>query len=68
MSHHDVSRLLDDIHQALTKALRWAHPLSYNTFCEDDLQQSAIIRQLEIAGEAASKIPETYRLAHPDLA
>lgn len=36
-------------------------------FLEDDMVQDAVIRNLEIIGEAAKRIDEDYRAAHPDI-
>ena len=33
----------------------------------DEFAQSAIIRQLEIAGEAAGRLSEEFRQSHPEL-
>ncbi len=33
----------------------------------DEFRQSAVIRQLEIAGEAAGRLSETFREAHPAM-
>lgn len=36
-------------------------------FLQDDMVQDAVIRNLEIIGEAAKRIDENYRAAHPDI-
>ena len=36
-------------------------------FMTDDKTQSAVIRQLEIIGEATKRLSEEFRGAHPDL-
>lgn len=36
-------------------------------FMTDEFTQSAIIRQLEIAGEAAGRLSEEFRQSHPEL-
>lgn len=36
-------------------------------FFEDDMVQDAVIRNLEIIGEAAKRLDETYRVAHPEI-
>lgn len=33
----------------------------------DDVLARAVVRSLEVIGEAASKIPEEYRTEHPDI-
>lgn len=36
-------------------------------FLEDDMVHDAVIRNLEIIGEAAKRIDESYRLSHPEI-
>lgn len=36
-------------------------------FHENDMVQDAVIRNLEIIGEAAKRIDDDYRAAHPDI-
>ena len=39
--------------------------LSYEVFVADDTLRRAFVRSLEIMGEAAKKVPDTFRAAHP---
>lgn len=41
--------------------------LSFGAFVTDDTLRRAFVRSLEIIGEAARKIPEDFRVAHPDV-
>ncbi len=36
-------------------------------FLQDDMVQDAVIRNFEIIGEAAKRLDEDYRSAHPDV-
>ena len=36
-------------------------------FLQEDMVQDAVIRNLEIIGEAAKRISEDYRAAHPEI-
>lgn len=36
-------------------------------FLQESMIQDAVIRNFEIIGEAAKRIPETYRLQHPSV-
>jgi len=56
-----------DILIASRKALEFIKGLSYSEFLESELHQSAIIRPLEIVGEAASKISEDVKSQHPEI-
>ena len=36
-------------------------------FAEDLMAQDAVIRNLEVIGEAAKRVPESFRKRHPDV-
>ena len=63
---HDDSYLLDML-VAVHKAARFAEGLTYERFLVSDLHQNAIVKVLEIIGEAASRISADARTAHPDV-
>lgn len=65
-SERDLAYLLD-ILIASRKALEFIKELSYSEFLKSELHQSAIIRPLEIVGEAASKISEDMKSLHPEI-
>jgi uncharacterized protein with HEPN domain len=41
--------------------------LSFEAFVADETLRRAFVRSLEIIGEAAKKVPEDFREAHPDI-
>jgi uncharacterized protein with HEPN domain len=41
--------------------------LSYDTFSTDETLRRAFVRSIEIIGEAAKKVPEEFRAAHPSV-
>ena len=41
--------------------------LSYETFFADETLRRAFVRSIEIIGEAAKKVPDDFRAAHPSL-
>lgn len=53
--------------QAVEKITRRLRGISWDTFNADDVLQDAVIRQMEIVGEAAAHISEEFRLAHPQM-
>lgn len=63
---HDDSYLLDML-LAARKAAKFARGLGYERFIQSDLHQNAIFKVLEIIGEAASRVSETTREAHPGI-
>ena len=56
-----------DILLAARKVLRYVGDLSWETFKEDEIIQDAVIRNLQINGEAARKISEEFRRVHPEV-
>ncbi len=66
MSQHQDELYLGHIREAITKAMAWAR-VSREVFMSDEFRQSAVIRQLEIAGEAARRLSQAFRQAHPAI-
>ena len=54
----DFRLYLLDIQQACDRVLRYARGLTLEEFTKDDMAYDAILRNLEIIGEAAKHIPE----------
>lgn len=57
---------LRDMLENAEKALSFVQGLDYNGFCKDDKALYAVIRALEIIGEAARQIPEKVRENNPE--
>jgi uncharacterized protein with HEPN domain len=58
---------LKDIQRALEKIKDFTAGLDFESFTKDDKTTFAVIRALEIIGEAARKIPKSVRSRYPDL-
>lgn len=58
---------LRDILDAVGKARRFAEGMEFEEFAADDRTSFAIVRALEIIGEAAKKVPRTVRDRYPDV-
>ena len=58
---------LRDILDAMEKAQRFVENLSYEEFTEDDKTFFAVVRALEIIGEATKNIPDDSRKENPDV-
>ena len=52
---------LDDIRQAAQKAVAFVHGMTYEMFVADDRTVFAVVRALEIVGEATKRIPPLIR-------
>ena len=62
----DETYLLDMLN-AVRKALRFVEELDSAAFSRSELHQSAVVKQLEIIGEAASRVSESFRDDHPEI-
>jgi uncharacterized protein with HEPN domain len=65
MSRDDAFLL--DILLAARKAVRYTDGSSLEEFIADQLLQDAVMRQIQIMGEAASRITLEMRETHPDI-
>lgn len=63
----DVSVYLDDILDAASKAKRFTEGLSFEEFERDDRTAFAVMRALEILGEAAKNVPQEFRDRAPEV-
>ena len=52
---------------AITKIETWMGRISRENFLENDLLQDAVVRNLEILGEASKNIPDEIRLQYPEI-
>ncbi len=64
MSKRDTHLLLNDILDAIEKIKRYTLGLTYETFIEDSKTLDAVIRNFEIIGEAANRLPEDFKDKH----
>jgi uncharacterized protein with HEPN domain len=67
MSRHTDALYLDHIVAACDRIRRYMAGVSLADFLSNDEKQSAVIRQLEIVGEAVGQLSDAFRRAHPDL-
>lgn len=58
---------LNDILDAMEKAEQFIENLPYEQFAGDDKTVFAVVRALEIIGEAAKHIPDTIRQKYPKV-
>ncbi|MBW2219760.1 MAG: DUF86 domain-containing protein [Deltaproteobacteria bacterium] len=65
--HRDVRLYLDDILDAIEHIREYSMNLDYEAFKRDRKTQDAVIRNLEIIGEAAGRLPETLHAESPEI-
>jgi uncharacterized protein with HEPN domain len=61
----DFRVYLEDILEAARKIRLYTAGLSFEAFCDDSKTTDAVVRNLEIIGEAIKQIPEPIRERRP---
>lgn len=63
----DWMLFLQDMRSCCSKVLRYSSGLTKQQFLEDELVLDAVLRNLELLGEAAKQIPSAVRDRHPQV-
>ena len=63
----DEALYLADIEESCKKALRFTKGMTYKEFVHDDLHFDAVLRNLEIIGQAVKNISEETRQKYPQI-
>ena len=63
----EIGDYLEDILDSMEKTQKFIENMSYNQFSQDDKSIFAVIRALEIIGEATKNIPDNVRRINPDI-
>ena len=67
MSRREDSERLKDIREAIQRVESYVSGLSYEDFLDDTKTQDAVIRNIEIMGEAAKGVSEAVRETLPSI-
>lgn len=67
MSKRSPDLYIQDILEAINKIERYIKTISFEEFSQNDEKIDAVIRNLEIIGEAARHIPEDTIGIHPEI-
>ncbi len=65
--NRDLTDYLRDIVHALEECLEFTADMDYDSFAADARTHKAVVRNLEIVGEAAKKLPAGLRAEYPEL-
>ena len=57
---------LTHINQAIGRIKRYTKDLSYDSFIADDMVYYAVVKNIEIIGEAANMLTAEFQIAHPE--
>ncbi len=67
MSKRDYRLFLQDILESIERIEEYIEGYNFETFTKDRKTVDAVLRNLEIIGEAAKHIPENIRMQHPEI-
>ena len=67
MSKRDPSLLVEDIIDSANKILDYTANFSFDEFTKDGKTIDAVIRNFEIIGEAANRLPEEFKDKHTNI-
>lgn len=67
MARRRDAELVKDIREAIGRISRYIEDVSYAAFLEDTKTQDAVVRNLEVIGEAVRGLSEEFRQQHADL-
>lgn len=66
-SDREYADYLEDIIDAISKIAKFIEGMTFDQFTKDDKTAYAVLRALEIIGEATKHIPEKVRKSHPNV-
>ncbi len=67
MSNRADKDFLYDIQEAVRRIKIYTHEMTYEEFLADTRTQDAVIRNIEIIGEATKKLSVELRIQYPDV-
>lgn len=63
----EIGDYVQDIVEAMKNVLTFVNDISYDKFIQDTKTIYAVVRAIEIIGEAVKNIPEEVRKKYPDI-
>jgi len=67
MSKRCDAEFLADIVEAITRIAEYTHDIDYNGFLQNEMAQDAVVRNLQVIGEAAKNISSDFKKKHKDV-
>ncbi|WP_353722798.1 DUF86 domain-containing protein [Dyadobacter sp. 676] len=67
MSDRPSGILLSDMLDSISAILDYSAGMSFHAFMEDRKTRDAVIRNLQVLGEAANRVPKRVREQHPEI-
>jgi uncharacterized protein with HEPN domain len=67
LKKRDTRVFLEDILESIEKIEEYTTDVNEEEFYENTFVQDAVIRRLEVIGEAVKNIPDDFRVKYPDI-
>jgi uncharacterized protein with HEPN domain len=67
MSKRPIELLLNDMLDAIDRVEQYTQGMSFDTFSNDQKSIDAVVRNLEIIGEAANRLPDDFKERHSSV-
>ncbi|NCV86346.1 MAG: DUF86 domain-containing protein [Oxalobacteraceae bacterium] len=67
MSKRNPALLINDILDSCNKILQYTSYMSFEEFLKDSKTIDAVIRNFEIIGEAANRLPDEFKEEYPSI-
>ena len=67
MSKREPALYLSDIKDCIKKLEKYVKNMSFGQFCDDSKTIDAVVRNIEIIGEAANNMPKELKKKYPDI-
>jgi len=67
MSNRETELLITDIIESSDKIFQYTAGMTFEKFMDDDKTLDAVIRNFEIIGEAANRLPDEFKDLHSDI-
>ncbi len=67
MSNRQPALLIGDILDSANKIITYTGGMTFEEFCADSKTFDAVIRNFEIIGEAAGRLPDDFKQLHPQI-
>ena len=67
MSKRDPKLLVGDILDSAGKILEYTKGFNFEDFIKDSKTADVVVRNFEIIGEAANRLPDDFKDPHPDI-
>lgn len=67
MSSKDWRVRIEDMLEAIERIARYVDGMSVAEFIQSDIAQDAVLRNLEVLGEASKRVPTAITVTHPEI-